>query len=64
MILLQDAYKRFQMETGGGVSPREQLLKQLAAGHDTFMELMGNLQEGSKVCRVCPHYRVCRVCPH
>ena len=37
------------METGGGVSPREQLLKQLAAGHDTYMELVGNLKEGSKV---------------
>ena len=37
------------METGGKVSPREQLLKQLAAGYDTFSELNNNLKEGNKV---------------
>lgn len=37
------------MESGGGASPREQMLKQLAAGYDTFMELVGNLSEGAKV---------------
>ena len=37
------------METGGGASPREQMLKQLAAGYDTFMELINNLSEGGKV---------------
>ena len=41
------------METGGGASPREQMLKQLAAGHDTFMELIGNLSEGTKVGDAC-----------
>lgn len=48
MPRVEDAYKRFSMETGGGASPREQMLKQLAAGHDTFMELVGNLSEGTK----------------
>ena len=37
------------METGGGASPREQMLKQLAAGYDTFMELISNLSKRGKV---------------
>lgn len=33
-----------------GAAQREQVLKDLAAGFDMYMELKSNLEEGTKVC--------------
>ena len=38
-------------ERGGGASARDSVLKDLAAAHDSFMELKSNLGEGTKVYR-------------
>ena len=41
---------QFQQETEQrGTSERDQVLKDLAAGYDAYMELNSNLAEGSKV---------------
>lgn len=41
---------QFQQETEQrGTSERDQVLKDLAAGYDAYMELNNNLAEGSKV---------------
>jgi len=50
--MLQAAHTDF---TQGNVSnqsgvTREQKLKELAAAYDSFTELKGNLEEGTKVC--------------
>ena len=47
---INSAYVQFQQETEQrGVSERDQMLKDLAAGYDAYMELSSNLAEGSKV---------------
>ncbi len=45
-----EANDKFVSECGGasGANAREEMLKSLAAAHDAFFELRGNLQEGTK----------------
>lgn len=46
---VMSAHDQFIRETqSGGMSAREQKLKELAAGYDAFMELDANLTEGTK----------------
>jgi len=45
---VQDLYQPFIQERGGEGSSREDALKSLAAAYDAFMELKGNLEEGTK----------------
>merc|ERR1719419_834818 len=45
---VQDLYQPFIQERGGEGSSREEALKSLAAAYDAFMELKGNLEEGTK----------------
>jgi len=45
---VQDLYQPFIQEKGGEGSSREEALKSLAAAYDAFMDLKGNLQEGTK----------------
>ncbi len=46
---IQQNHEKFVRECGGGTaSAREDRMKQLAAAHDAFFELKGNLQEGTK----------------
>lgn len=45
---VQDLYQAFVQERGGQGSAREEALKSLAAAYDTYMELQGNLEEGTK----------------
>lgn len=45
---VQDLYQPFIQEKGGEGSSREEALKSIAAAYDAFMELKGNLQEGTK----------------
>ena len=46
---IQKNHEVFVRESGGGSSnARDEILKQLAAAHDAFFELKGNLQEGTK----------------
>merc|ERR1719330_1670374 len=45
---IQDLYQPFIQERGGGGGAREDALKALASAYDAFMELNGNLQEGTK----------------
>merc|ERR1712107_277029 len=45
---VQDLYQPFIQERGGEGSSREEALKILAAAYDAFMELKGNLEEGTK----------------
>merc|ERR1719436_1219276 len=45
---VQDIYQAFIQERGGEGSSREEALKSIAAAYDAFMELKGNLQEGTK----------------
>ncbi|XP_049798045.1 programmed cell death 6-interacting protein isoform X2 [Schistocerca nitens] len=47
---LQEANEEFCKEKAGGgaAARREEVLKQLAAAHDAFFELQGNLREGTK----------------
>ncbi len=42
--------EKFVAESGGagGANSREEAFKSLAAAHDAFFELRGNLQEGTK----------------
>ncbi len=53
MARVQEANQRFsQAKSGDKGAERESILKMLASAHDTFMELKGNLEEGTKViCR-------------
>ena len=47
---INSAHAKFQQETQQhGTSARDTVLKELAAGFDTYQELMGNLQEGTQV---------------
>ncbi|XP_065052731.1 programmed cell death 6-interacting protein-like [Rhopilema esculentum] len=47
---IQDANNRFvaEKQSSGAASQRDQMLKELAQAYDAFIELLGNLQEGSK----------------
>ncbi|GAB0092426.1 programmed cell death 6-interacting protein [Sergentomyia squamirostris] len=45
---IQAAHSMFTNESGGASNTRDALLIQLAAAYDTFMELQGNLKEGTK----------------
>merc|ERR1711915_952753 len=45
---VQDLYQPFIQERGGEGGARENALKSIAAAYDAFMELKGNLQEGTK----------------
>ena len=46
---IETAHSQFTREAQApGVSPREKKLKDLATGYDAFMELNGNLTEGTK----------------
>ena len=48
---INSAHAKFLQETQQhGTSARDTVLKELAAGFDTYQELMGNLQEGTQVC--------------
>lgn len=51
MLDVQTWNTRFTNEKSGSGSgaERERVLKMLAAGHDSFNELKGNLEEGTKV---------------
>lgn len=44
----QDLYQPFIQERGGSGGAREEALKSIASAYDAFMELKGNLQEGTK----------------
>lgn len=49
MAEVQANHETFVKESGGGSgNAREELLKSIAAAHDAFFELKGNLQEGTK----------------
>ena len=51
---IESAHAKFQQETQQhGTSARDTVMKELAAGFDTYQELMGNLQEGTQVCYAC-----------
>ena len=44
------AHQQFEAETQStSMGPRERKLRDLASAYDAFMELQGNLTEGSKV---------------
>ena len=48
---VQENHEKFAAKTGGsltGGNAREKMMKNLAAAHDAFFELRGNLQEGTK----------------
>merc|ERR1719309_130374 len=45
---VQDLYQPFIQERGGEGGARETALKSIASAYDAFMELKGNLQEGTK----------------
>jgi len=45
---VQDLYQPFIQERGGEGGARENALKSIASAYDAFMELKGNLQEGTK----------------
>lgn len=45
---VQKDNENFVAESGGQGSAREDKLKQIAAAHDAFFELKGNLTEGTK----------------
>lgn len=46
---IQSAHQAFVQECGQDSSGRDDMLKQLASSYDAFMELEGNLTEGTKV---------------
>ena len=48
MTEVQKNHEIFVKESGGGSTARDEMLKQLAAAHDAYFELKGNLQEGTK----------------
>lgn len=50
MAEVQQNHEKFAAESGAGSggNAREDLLKSIAAAHDAFFELKGNLQEGTK----------------
>lgn len=45
---IQEQHQQFSRESGAGSNSRDVLLKQLASAYDVFMELQGNLKEGTK----------------
>ena len=50
-IIPQTANDKFvkEKQSGRAVTERETMLKDLATAYDIYMELLGNLQEGTKV---------------
>jgi len=53
-IFLQNANNDFSKEKGtdNSAAKRESMLSDLASAHDAYMELTGNLQEGSRVIHI------------
>ncbi|XP_053946462.1 programmed cell death 6-interacting protein [Anastrepha ludens] len=45
---IQEAHKNFVTETGSCGSSRDKLYQELATAYDSFIELLGNLKEGTK----------------
>lgn len=45
---IQQAHAEFIAQTGTCTSSRDQLYQELAKAYDSFIELLGNLQEGTK----------------
>jgi len=48
MEQVQKNYEVFTQQSGGSDNSRDEKMKQLAAAHDAYFELKGNLQEGMK----------------
>jgi len=50
-LLFQTANEKFvhEKQSGQAATEREAMLKDLATAYDIYMELIGNLQEGTKV---------------
>lgn len=48
--MLQSANTAFNDSKQGHTNQRDQMLKDLAAAFDAYVELSANLQEGTKVC--------------
>ncbi|XP_003747646.1 programmed cell death 6-interacting protein [Galendromus occidentalis] len=48
IVQIQSAHQEFMKRNGGGGDKREDVLKNLAAAHSAFTEIMGNLDEGLK----------------
>lgn len=51
LLLFQAANDKFvkEKQSGQAATERESMLKELATAYDVYMELIGNLQEGTKV---------------
>ena len=55
---LMSASAQFEAETKqAGTSARDNILKELATGYDTYQELTNNLQEGTQVLAVFADFR-------
>lgn len=52
-LIFQTANEKFvrEKQSGQAATEREAMLKDLATAYDIYMELIGNLQEGTKVHR-------------
>merc|ERR1719414_1824207 len=48
MVAIQQNHEVFTQQSGGSQNSRDEKMKELAAAHDAYFELKGNLQEGMK----------------